>query len=61
MLGEFLDGGIGDVEQDVAAVCRDARDAGDEVPVEEVELEQGALVLDRGVEGQRLIGEGREV
>ena len=50
MLAEFLDRGIGDVEEDVAGVRRSRSDAGDEVPVQEVELEQDALVLDGGVE-----------
>jgi len=61
VLLKLLDRGVRHVEEHVPGVCRDGRDARDELAVEEVELEQDALILDGGVERQGTVGERRQV
>ena len=43
------------------SVSRDRADGGDEVAVDEVDLEQDAVVLDRGVDGDGVVGQRGDV
>lgn len=61
MPDEVLDGRLGDLEEDVAVGDRDRAEAGDVVAVDEVELEQDAVILDRRIGRERGVGKGGDV